>query len=771
PGLPVGKGMENMSLQVLPLDPVDQGTQRCRLGPRLMESLGLNIGTPVHISVLDGDCLCTAWPRSDLAEGFLQFDTKCITEDLIGGIPRPLAVSPSHIKKIVCPKLKGIRVDVIVRHMEFKKCSPPSLLPELVKDLLRGLYVSPDHVVPVASLETPVELIEVRHIHPCGSEAGLITAKTSIEVGEVKTLSQHKTQLQHSSKIPLGGMDAVCDSLTEILKLPLLYPRSLHRLGLSCPRGVLLIGPPGVGKTLLVRSVAAAVGASLVTINGPVILGSRPGESEENLRKMFRRAKDMSEEGPCVLFVDEIDSLCPKRAGSSSAPENRLVAQLLTLMDGIGSEGRFIVVGATNQPDTLDPALRRPGRFDREIVIGVPTLLQRKSILDMLSSKMSLSSDVDMNALAEMTTGCVGADLTALCREAALQAILHSSQDSGCHVISMENFLQALKKIQPSCLRSSIGLTDFKHITWDQIGGLEEVKLKLKQSIEWPLKFPEAFLRLGLTRPKGVLLYGPPGCAKTCLVRAAAASSHCSFLSVSGADLFSPYVGDSEKALAQVFRQARACAPSILFLDEIDSVLGTRADGRAPHSVHSRVLSVILNELDGVGLRVVERRGVGRKICQPEGFPEEHEEDRQLKYQEVCNKDVMVVAATNRPDTLDDALLRPGRLDKIIYVPPPDLEARLAILKICTEKMPLASDVSLNELAERTHLFSGADLENLCKEAALLTLQEESMDASSIKREYFLKSLQSVTPSLSPEQVEFYENLLKRTVTSVLEAF
>ncbi|XP_036400046.1 spermatogenesis-associated protein 5-like protein 1 [Megalops cyprinoides] len=748
-----------MHLKVLPSDLADVGTQRCRLGPGLMSSLNLRIGSPVLITVSGGDCLCTAWPRSDLAEGFLQFDTKCATTGMKTNTFKDLSVSPGHIKAVHCPKLKSVRVNVVVQSMDFKKHSSASFIHDLVKDMLRGVYVSEQHIVDVSHLKNQVELIVVQHLDSGSSVAGLITAKTSVDIGEIQTLHNYRSQLQKPSSISLGGMEDIYASLKEILHLPLLYPGTLHKLGLSCPKGVLLIGPPGVGKTMLVRSVVREVGASLVTVNGPVILGSRPGESEENLRKMFQQAREASQEGPCVLFIDEIDSLCPKRAGSTSAPQNRVVAQLLTLMDGIGSEGRFVIVGATNQPDVLDPALRRPGRFDREVIIGVPTLRQRKSILDLLSSKMSLCASVDLVALAEMTTGYVGADLSALCREAALQAILHSSQDSQDHTVDMKHFLEALKKVQPSCLRSSIGLTDFKPITWDQIGGLEDVKQKLKQSIEWPMKFPEAFVRLGLPRPRGVLLYGPPGCAKTTLVKAAACSSHCAFLSVNGADLFSPFVGDSEKALAQLFRQARACAPSILFLDEIDSILGSRSDSRAPHSVQARVLSVLLNELDGVGLKTLERRGAERASRESEGSHESHQE-QQMEYQEVCNKDVMIVAATNRPDALDSALLRPGRLDKIIYVPPPDTEARLAILKICTKQMPLESDVSLEELAQQTHLFSGADLENLCKEAALLTLQEESMDASSIKHKYFLKSLQNMKPSLKVQQIESYQHLL-----------
>ncbi|XP_051580788.1 spermatogenesis-associated protein 5-like protein 1 [Myxocyprinus asiaticus] len=738
-------------VRVLPLDTMDLDTQHCRMGPSLMIRLKLRLGSPVLIRVHQGTCLCTAWPRQDLIEGYLQFSTQCATPVLSTKTLNGLMVDSAQIKPLTCPKLTCLRGKVFVQSLEYKRDVSERSIQELLKELLNGLYVHEGHLVELSHAKTEIRFVLVEKVNSGSHTAGLVTGKTHVDISVVQTVKHYQSQ-QQMLLLTLGGVEDVCASLKEIITFPLRYPQALGQLGLSCPRGVLLIGPPGVGKTLLVRYMAKDIGATLVTVNGPEVIGSRPGESEENLRRMFDQARDAAEEGPCILLIDEIDSLCPRRTGSSSAPENRLVAQLLTLMDAIGSDEGFVIIGATNQPDTLDPALRRPGRFDREVIMGVPSLLQRRSILQCVCREMPLSPDVDLSAVAEMTCGYVGADLSALSREAALQAMQHS-QEGACECVEMQHFTGALRQVQPSCLRSSIGATDFKPINWEQIGGLEEVKLKLKQSIEWPMKFPEAFMRLGISRPKGVLLYGPPGCAKTKLVKAAASSSHCTFLSLSGAELFSPYVGDSEKTLAQLFVQARACAPSIVFLDEIDSMVGSRADSGSSHSVQSQVLSVLLTELDGVGFRTLERRS-SRKVVQFEGGKQEETRLHQMELQELCNKDVLIVAATNRPDVLDSALLRPGRLDQIIYVPPPDIEGRLAVLRICTERIPLHQDVCLQDLAARTDLFSGADLENLCKEAALLALREDGFSVSCVEQKYFLRALQSLTPSLSPEQLK-----------------
>ncbi|XP_033473439.2 ATPase family gene 2 protein homolog B [Epinephelus lanceolatus] len=743
-----------MSLRLLSVDPSDRGSQRCRLGPGLMSALGLSLGSPLLVSVPGGSCLCTAWPRPDLAEGFLQMDLKCSSPSLISHPPAHLHLDPEQLTPVPCPKLKGVKITVVVQSADFKRHTSPRLVHELVKDMLKGVYVHKGHVINLEDFDTEIRYVVIESINLDSASAGLITSKTGVEITGIQTVRHYRSHLQGQQVPPLGGLEEVSVSLREMLQLPLFYPDTLTSLGVSCPRGVLLVGPPGVGKTLLVRRVVGEVGASLVVVRGPEVVGSRPGESEEKLRAVFEQAQSAAEEGPCVLFLDELDSLCPRRTGSS-APENRLVAQLLTLMDGMNQSDRFLIVGATNQPDSLDPALRRPGRFDREVIIGAPTLQQRKAILCVLCERMQVCPSVDLAELAQRTTGYVGADLSALCREAAMLAIRENSKGSGEQAVGMKHFQEALKVVRPSCLRSSLGRTELSPVSWEQIGGLDEVKLKLRQSIEWPMLYPEAFVRLGLCRPRGVLLYGPPGCAKTTLVKAAASSSHCAFLSVSGADLYSPYVGDSEKALALLFRQARACAPCILFLDEIDSLIGSWSNSQMPNSVQTRLLSVLLNEMDGVGLKTLERRGT-EKIPQAEGMEEKHTQEK-LDCQEVCNKEVMVVAATNRPDCLDSALLRPGRLDHIIYVPPPDEQARLCILKVSTQSMPVGADVCLEDLAAKTELYSGADLENLCKEAALLALQDENMEASVIEHTHFLRSLSKMSPSLTAQQIHAYQ--------------
>ncbi|XP_060709038.1 spermatogenesis-associated protein 5-like protein 1 isoform X2 [Hemiscyllium ocellatum] len=658
-----------VALLLLPPEAGDRASQRCRLGPRALAALGLGLGSPLRVCLPGGSALCSAWPRRDQAEGFLQLDTTCVSPGLLErpGPGRGLRLSLGQLEPLSSVKLRRVRVRTVQVPGPWGEVGPAvpadaELL--LLKELLRGLFLRPAFVVTAEAAAWPgLFLVEVAAVEPelCPGGAGLMGPGTQLEVAERLNLDQFRARA---------------------------------------------------------------------------------------------RAK------PCILFIDDIESLFPRRAAAGSRPEDRLVAQLLTLMDGLTPRSRLVVVAASNCPEALDPALRRPGRFDREILIGVPTMSQRQSILKVVTSSMPLRADVDLSWLAEATSGYVGADLTALCREAALQLVRRSSQDTANKEITFADFCEAIKIVQPSCLRSSIGLTDFKPVHWNQIGGLDQVKLKLKQSIQWPVLYPQAFERMGVTPTRGILLCGPPGCAKTTLVKAAASSYRCSFLSISGADLFSPFVGDSEKILAQVFKQARAAAPSILFLDEIDSIFGSRSfDGANGRSVKERVLSVLLNEMDGIGQPLIGRRISERNMLASEA----NQVEPTKKFQEVCNKNVIVVAATNRPDLLDDALLRPGRFDQIILVPSPDEKTRLSILRICTSKTPL-DDVSLEGLAAETAGFTGADIQNLCKEAALLALQENGLDAAAVKHEHFLKCLQSLKPSLSGQQLHFYHHLFS-TVT------
>jgi len=561
------------------------------------------------------------------------------------------------------------------------------------------------------------------------------------DLTELEILPQLPSSLKLEEKaIPtvtyedIGGMRDVVKKVREMIELPLRHPELFERLGIEPPKGVLLYGPPGCGKTLLARAVANESGAHFISISGPEVTSKWYGESEKRIRDIF---EDAEKNAPSIIFIDEIDAIAPKREEVTGEVERRMVSQLLTCMDGLKRRGKVIVIAATNRPHSLDPALRRPGRFDREIEIPVPDKEGRLEILKIHTRNMPLAKDVDLKYLAEITHGYVGADLEALCKEAAMSALRRVLPEIKWKeekelpkeiieklIVTKQDFINALHLVEPSAMREV--LVEVPNVKWEDVGDLEEVKQTLKEIVEWPLKHPENFKKLGIQPPRGILLYGPPGCGKTLLARAVATESGANFIAVKGPELKSMWVGESERRIRELFRRAKQVAPCIIFFDEIDA-LAPRRGLYFGERVTESIVSQLLTEMSGIE----ELKGI------------------------------VVMAATNRPDIVDPALLRPGRFDKLVLVPPPNEKGRLEILKVHTKNMPLAKDVNLQEIARKTEGFSGADLEALCKEAAMSALRE-SLKAKNVSKKHFEEALKKIKPSITKETIEFYEKFVER---------
>ena len=529
----------------------------------------------------------------------------------------------------------------------------------------------------------------------------------------------------------IGGLGSTIDQVREMVELPLRYPELFQRLGVDPPKGVLLHGPPGTGKTRLARAVANESHAEFFHIAGPEIMGSAYGESEKRLRDIFEQA---AKAAPSIIFIDEIDSIAPKRGQVTGEAEKRLVAQLLTLMDGLESRQNTVVLAATNRPEAIDEALRRPGRFDREIIIGVPDERGRREILGIHTRGMPLGERVDLDELARTTYGFVGADLAALTREAAIEAVRRimpklNLEESAIPPevldelsVTRDDFVEALKRVQPSAMREV--MVQKPNVRWDDIGGLDEARERLREGVELPLKNPDAFHRLGIRPAKGFLLYGPPGTGKTLLAKAVAREAEANFIATRSSDLLSKWYGESEQQIARLFARARQVAPTVIFLDELDSLVPARGGGMGEPQVTERVVNTILSEMDGL-------------------------EELQS---------VVVIGATNRPNLIDPALLRPGRFDELIYVSVPDQGGRRRILSIHTGSMPLDPDVDLDHLAERTLRFTGADLEDLVRRAGMFALRE-SMGAELVKAIHFERALEETRASVTPEIEREYEQM------------
>lgn len=576
---------------------------------------------------------------------------------------------------------------------------------------------------------------------------GIIRVGENTEVVVKEEAIKEKKGIPNIAYEDIGGLRDEVQKIREMIELPMKHPELFERLGIEPPKGVLLHGPPGTGKTLIAKAVANETNAHFISLNGPEIMSKFYGESEENLRKVFNEAE---KNAPSIIFIDEVDAIAPKREEVHGEVERRVVAQLLSLMDGLKSRGRVVVIAATNRPDALDPALRRPGRFDREIIIGVPDRNGRKEVLQIHTRGMPLAEDIELDELANVSHGFVGADLEALCKEAAMGTLRKVLPQIDLEVESIpaeilenlrvirEDFIDALKIVEPSALREVY--VEVPNVNWSDVGGLQDTKDELGEAVEWPIKYPNAFIKMGIKPPKGVLLYGPPGTGKTLLAKAVATESESNFISVKGPEILSKWVGESEKAIREIFKKARQAAPTVVFFDEIDSLAGSRGSETGA-KVGERVLNQLLTEMDGL--------------------------------EELHN--VVIIAATNRPDLLDPATLRPGRFDKILLVPIPDQKARVEIFKVHTRNMPMDSSVDLEKLSRLTEDFVGADIEAFCRNAAMKALREallEGLDTVNTKKvtiEHFNEVLKTMKPSVSKDTMKSYQNFQKKYESKELE--
>ncbi len=711
------KDKNKITLRVLEAEPKDVGKGIARIDPEVMEKLGLENGDIIVVEGKRRTVVRVIQGRpQDRGLGIIRLDN--ITRQNAGVkigdkvVIEKINVSPAIVVKLAPAKYFAPADHRLANYVKNKLLDRPVMEEDIV-------------MIPILGQSLPLKVVFTKPKGPV-----IIKRATNVVLLE-KPMDAYK--VPRVTYEDIGGMKHIIRKIREMVELPLRHPELFKRLGIDPPKGILLYGPPGTGKTLLAKAVANESEAYFIAINGPEIMSKFYGESEQRLREIFEQAK---KNAPAIIFIDEIDAIAPKRDEVMGEVERRVVAQLLALMDGLESRGDVVVIAATNRPNALDPALRRPGRFDREIEIPLPDKQGRLEILQIHTRGMPLADNVDLKKLAEITHGYTGADIAALVREAALNALRRYLPEIDLDSdtippevlekmeVRMEDFMAAYKEIVPSGLREIY--VEVPEVSWNDIGGLEEAKQELKQAVEWPMKYPEVFKRLGIRPPKGILLYGPPGTGKTLLAKAVATESGANFIAVRGPEILSKWVGESEKAVREIFRKARMYAPIVIFFDEIDAIAPARGYA-ADTRVTERIVSQLLTEMDGIsGL-----------------------------------ENVVVIAATNRPDILDPALLRPGRFDKLIYVPPPDVNSRLEILKIHTRNMPLAPDVDLYELAQRTEGYSGADLEALVREAAMRALKE-NINITKIHMRHFLEAMEKVKPSITPEIVRIYEEWATR---------
>ncbi|MHC3437051.1 CDC48 family AAA ATPase [Natrialbaceae archaeon A-gly3] len=733
-----------MKLTVKPLKQKDAGRGLAAIDRASMRELDLENGDYIVIEGgSDGKAVARVWPGypEDEGQGIVRIDGRLRQEAGVGIDDRVSVekadVKPAKSVTVALPQNLRIRGDI----------GP------LVRDKLSGQAVTEGQTVPFSLSFGPMggsgQSVPLKIADTSPSGTVVITDSTDIQISETPAEQVEAGRDGAPEGVPnvtyedIGGLDEELDQVREMIELPMRHPELFKQLGIEPPKGVLLHGPPGTGKTLMAKAVANEIDAHFETISGPEIMSKYYGESEEQLRDVFEEAE---ENAPAIIFIDELDSIAAKREDAGGDVERRVVAQLLSLMDGLEERGRVTVIAATNRVDDIDPALRRGGRFDREIEIGVPDKEGRKEILQVHTRGMPLEEGVDLDRYAENTHGFVGADLESLAREGAMNALRRirpdldlESEEIDAEVleslqVTEGDLKEALKGIQPSAMREVF--VEVPDVTWEDVGGLEDTKERLRETIQWPLDYPEVFEQMDMQAAKGVLMYGPPGTGKTLLAKAVANEAQSNFISIKGPELLNKYVGESEKGVREVFEKARANAPTVIFFDEIDSIAGERGRTSGDSGVGERVVSQLLTELDGL---------------------EELE-------------DVVVIATTNRPDLIDSALLRPGRLDRHVHVPVPDEDGRKRIFEVHTRGKPLADAIDLEWLASETEGYVGADIEAVCREASMEATREfvNSVDPEDIgdtisnvriSKEHFEHALEEVGPSVTPDTRERYEEL------------